>query len=93
MKLDNKVVWSRGDRKVPDAEPDVEDFPHDILDLDPDRWFTPERDEITLPSALAPGEIERLAFQHIATIKFELHKGQVINALDKLCLTLGEKSL
>ena len=93
MKLDDNTMWSRRHGKVPDADPDIEDLPYDISELYPDGWFTSERDQITLPSALAPGEIEQLTFQSIATIEFELHKGQVTDALDGLCLALGEKSL
>jgi hypothetical protein len=37
----------------------------DMVDLYPDRWYTPEKEWITLPSALAPGEIERLSLQSI----------------------------
>ena len=44
----------------------------DPPELYPDRWFTPERDQITLLSALALGEIERLSLRQIATIEFEL---------------------
>lgn len=62
-------------------------------ELYPDRWFTPERDQITLPSALALGEIERLSLRQIATIEFELQKGQATDALDSLWLALREKSL
>ena len=93
MKLDDNTMWSRRHRKVPDAEPDIEDLPYDLSELYPNGWFTPERDQITLPSTLAPGEIERLSFQSIATIEFELCKGQVTNALDGLCLVLGKRSL
>ena len=54
---------------------------------------SPEREQITLPSALKQEEIDRLSLNDIATIEFELHKGQVADALDKLGLALGEKSL
>jgi hypothetical protein len=42
---------------------------------------------------LAPGEIEQLLLKSIVGIKAELHKGQVMDALEGLCLALGEKSL
>ena len=42
---------------------------------------------------MASGEIERLSLQSIATIERELRKGQVSDALEGLCLALGEKSL
>ena len=76
MKLDDDTMWSRRHRNIPDSDPDIEDLPCDLSKLYPDGWFTPERDQIILLSALAPGEIERLAFQSIATIEFELCKGQ-----------------
>src|ERR1700733_3592672 len=56
-------------------------------------WFAPERESITLPSALAPGEIERQCLQLIAMVESELRKGQVMDALEGLHLALGEKSL
>ena len=67
-------------------------MPENILELYFDGWFTSEREQITLPSALK-GEIDRLSLNDIATIEFELRKGQVTDALDKLRLALGEKSL
>ena len=93
MKLDDDTMWSKRQGKDSDVDPDIGDLPYDLSELYPDGWFTPEGDQITLPSALAPGEIERLAFQSIATIEFELRKGQVTDALDGLRLALGEKSL
>src|SRR5882757_8357391 len=61
--------------------------------INPDDWFTPEQERITLPSALAPGEIERLSLKSIAVIEAELRKGQITDALQGLRLALGEKSL
>ena len=52
-----------------------------------------QRGNKSLPSALKQEEIDRLSLNNIATIEFELRKGQVADALDKLCLALGEKSL
>jgi len=63
------------------------------LELLPDGWFTPEMEQITLPSALAPGEINRLSLQPIALIEAKLRKGQVTDSLEGLQLALGEKSL
>ena len=40
-----------------------------------------------------PGEIEHLSLQSFAMIEAELCKGQVADALEGLCLALGEKSL
>src|SRR5882762_4724300 len=65
----------------------------DRLELHPEGWFTPEWDRITLPSALAPGEIDHLSFKSMAMIEAELRKGQVVDALEGLRLALGEKSL
>ena len=62
-------------------------------ELYPGGWFTPQRDQITLLSALALGEIEQLSLRQIATFEFELQKGQVTNAFDGLQLALREKSL
>ena len=93
MKLDDNTMWSKRHGKNPDVDPDIKDLPYDLSELYPDGWFTPEGDQITLPSTLAPGEIEQLAFQSIATIEFKLRKGQVTDALDGLRLVLGEKSL
>ena len=58
MKLDDDTMWSRRDGKVTDADPDIEDLPYNLSELYPNGWFTPERDQITILSALAPGEIE-----------------------------------
>jgi hypothetical protein len=69
------------------------DTSEDPSELHPDGWFAPECDHITLPSTLAPGKIERLSLTSIAVIKAELCKGQVMDALEGLCLALSEKSL
>ena len=55
--------------------------------------YTGEREQITLPSALKQEEIDCLSLNDIATIEFELRKGQVADALDKLHLALSKKSL
>ena len=81
------------DGKIPDMDPQPGDASNDLLELYPDGWFTPEWEQITLPSALAPGEITRLSLQPFAMIEAELHKGQVADALEGLRLALGEKSL
>lgn len=90
MKLNDDTMWSILDGDM-DLQPD--EGLDDVLDLYPDGLFTPEREQITLPSALAPGEIERLSLQSIAMIEVELQKGQVSDALENLHLALGEKSL
>ena len=93
MKLDNNIQWSRQGGKILNVDLEPEDMPENILELYPDGWFTPEREQITLPSALKQEEIDRLLLNDIATIEFKLHKGQVADTLDKLYLALGEKSL
>jgi hypothetical protein len=90
IKPDDDTLWSAQDGQIAEFDSEVSD---DVLQLHPDGWFTPERDRITLPSALGPGEIDRLSLQSIATIEAELRKGQVADALEGLRLSLGEKSL
>ena len=72
MKLDDDIWWSRHGKKIQNSGPELDDIHDNLIDLDPDRWFTPETEWITLPSALAPGEIERLSLKDIANIEFEL---------------------
>jgi hypothetical protein len=93
MKLDDDATWSTQDRKHLDSFFDQEEPSDDILEHYPEGWFTPEMERITFPFALAPGEINRLSLKSIAMIEAELRKGQVTDALDGLCLALGEKSL
>jgi hypothetical protein len=93
MKLDDDTLWSTQDGKIPDMDPQPGEVSDDYLELYPDGWFTPETERITLPSALAPGEITRLSLKSIAIIEAELRKGQVTDALEGLRLALGEKSL
>src|ERR1700733_1822884 len=88
MKLDDDTQWS-----IADIDPQVAESSDDLLELDSDEWLIPEKERITLPSALAAGEIERLSLESIAMIEAELHKGQVTDALEGLRLALGEKSL
>jgi hypothetical protein len=87
MKLDDDTAWSVEDGNIPDIDSD------NIPDFGSDGWFTPEVERITLPSALAAGEIGRLSLPAIATIEAELRKAQVSDALEGLRLALGEKSL
>ena len=93
IKLDDDTQWSTQDGKIPDMDPQPGEASDDLLELYPDGWFTPERERITLPSALAPGEIDRLSLRPLSMIEAELCKGQVADALEGLCLALGEKSL
>src|ERR1700683_2194856 len=55
IKLDNNTQWSTQDRKIPDMDPQPGDVSDDLFKLYPNSWFTPERERITVPSALAPG--------------------------------------
>lgn len=64
-----------------------------MADESPDGWFTLEKEQITLPSNLAPGEVECLSMQPMAKVECELRKAQVSDALEGLRLALGEKSL
>jgi hypothetical protein len=93
MKLDDETQWSTEVGKRREIDYDGEDPSDDVLARYPDGWFTPERESITLPSALSPGEIDRQSLQQIAMIEAELRKGQVTDALEGLRLALGEKSL
>ena len=93
IKPDDDTQWSVQDGKILDIFPQWKQVSDDLLELDPDGWFTPEQEQITLPSALAPGEIERLLLKSIAVIEAELRKGQITDALQGLHLALGEKSL
>jgi hypothetical protein len=90
MKLDDDTQWSE---HISDMDTESEETSEDLLELYPDGWFTPERERITLPSSLAPGEIERLSLNSIAMMEAELRKAQVTDALEGLHLALGEKSL
>ena len=93
MKSDDNTQWSVQDGNIPDLDPQPGDALDDLIELLPNGWFTPEREQITLPSALAPGEISHLSLQAIVLIEAELRKGQVMDALKGLRLALGEKSL
>jgi len=93
MKLDDETQWSTKVGKCQEIDSDGEDSTDDVLAGYPDGWFTPERESITLPSALSPREIHCQSLQPIAMIEAELRKGQVTDALEGLRLALGEKSL
>jgi hypothetical protein len=93
MKLDDHTIWLTQDGKNTDVDSEPAEELGDVLDIYPEGWFTPEKEQITLPSALAHGEIEHLLLQSMAIVEAELHKGQVTDALNGLCLAIGEKSL
>src|SRR6202451_3805834 len=66
IKLDDDTQWSTQDGKIPDMDPQPGDVLADLLDLYPDGWFTLEWERITLPSALAPGEIDCLLLRPLS---------------------------
>jgi hypothetical protein len=88
MKLDDDTQWL-----IANIDPQVVELLDDHPEFDSDEWLIPEKERITLPSALAAGEIERLSLELIAIIETELHKGQVTDTLKGIYLALGEKSL
>lgn len=53
MKCNDDTQWAIQDDKAPEG---VDTF-EEGSDTHPDGWFTPERERLTLPSALAPGEV------------------------------------
>ena len=93
MKLDDETLWSTEVRKHREIDSKLADTSDDVLVQYPEGWFTPEKENITLPSTLAPREIERQSLQSIALIEAELQKGQVSDTLEGLRLALGAKSL
>jgi hypothetical protein len=95
LMLDDDTRWSTGTGKVGNDEDDAESS--DWADSDEDEIeqvvVHPEARQVTLPSALAPGEIQRLGITGIAEQEAELRRGQINDALEGLRLALGEKSL
>jgi hypothetical protein len=69
LKLDYDTRWFTQDGKISDMDPQPEDVLDDLLELYPEGWFTPEQEKITLPSALAPGEIDHLWLQPFSMIE------------------------
>lgn len=59
----------------------------------PEMAMMPELDMLLLPSSLAPREINRNALELIVVVEAELRRGQIHDALHRLQLALGEKSL
>ena len=93
IKLDEDVQWSTSAGKRLKLNIEAGDF----SDVDKENyskgWFTPEKECITLPSALAHGELTCLSLSSIAMVEVELCKGQINDSLEGLHLVLGEKSL
>lgn len=90
MTCDDDMQWSD---QILDMEPRSEEALESMLELHPNGWFTLEWEQITLPSLLAPGEIECLSLNSISMMEGELCKAQVTDALEGLCLALGKKFL
>jgi hypothetical protein len=93
MKLDDDTHWSSEFGKRADADVYPGDVSEDIFDDYTEGWFTPENERITLPSALGPGEVDRLSLDAVANVEAELRKGQINDSLEGLRLALGQKSL
>ena len=95
MMLDDDTRWSTRTGKVGNDVDDVEssDWSDDDEDEIGEVVVNPEASQVTLPSALAPGEIQRLGIIGIAEQEAQLRRGQINDALEELRLALGEKSL
>ena len=84
MRLDDETLWLTEVGKDRELDLSQEDSLDKVLACYPDGWFTLERQSITFPSTLAPGEVDCQSIQSIATIEAELQKGQVTDALEGL---------
>jgi hypothetical protein len=93
MKLNDDTQWSIQEGNIVDIDPQVAESSDDLAEDYADEWLVPEKERITLPSSLAPGEIEHLSIESIAMVEVELRKGQVTYSLESLRLALSEKSL
>ena len=84
-----------GSGKVENDADDAESSDWDESDEDEIEQVVvhPEQCQVTLPSALAPGEIQRLGIIGIAEEECQLRQCQINDALEGLRLALGEKSL
>ncbi len=87
------VHWSEEAGKLRDTLDSPEGLSNNESDVYEEVEFIPEQDMISLPSSLAPGEIQRHSLEDIATVEAELRKGQISDSLEGLRLALGEKSL
>ena len=90
IKLDDSTNWSANNGSAVDMVPDTSEG---LSNAYLEGWFMPEWECIMLPSSLAAGEIKHLSLRPFALIETELWKGQIMDALEGLCLALGEKSL
>ncbi|KIM74284.1 hypothetical protein PILCRDRAFT_14546 [Piloderma croceum F 1598] len=66
IKLNDDVRWATQDGRTLGMDPEAGEASDDLLALYPDEWFTPEKERITLPSALTAGKIDHLALKPIA---------------------------
>ena len=48
MKLDDDIWWSRYSKKIQNLGPELDDIHDDLIDLDPEGWFTPETEHVTI---------------------------------------------
>jgi hypothetical protein len=93
MNVSDDVRWSNEAGKLRAMQDSSDDPSDDDTTTGPEMSITPEQDMISLPSSLAPGEIERYSLQRLAEVEGELRKGQINDSLQGLRLALGEKSL
>jgi hypothetical protein len=93
LNLSDDTQWSTDAGQFRAAEESADE----LSDADeahlPEMAMMPELDMLSLPSSLAPGEIDRNALESIAMVEAELRHGQIHDALHELRLALGEKSL
>ena len=87
IKSDDSTNWSANNGSVVDM---VLDASEGLSNTYLEGWFTPEWEWIMLPSSLAAGEIKHLSLRPFALIETELWKGQIMDALEGLCLALGK---
>src|ERR1700722_11956633 len=95
LMLDNDIQWSTGSGKVENDADDAESSDWDESDEDEIEQVMvhPEQCQVTLPSALAPGEIQCLGIIGIAEEECQLRQCQINDVLEGLHFALGEKSL
>lgn len=93
MNVSDDMQWSNSAGKLRDMQDSSDYSSDDDSTTVPEISITPEQDMISLPSSLAPGEINRHSLQRLAEVEGELRKGQINDSLQGLRLALGEKSL
>jgi len=93
LNLSEDTQWSTDAGQFRPAEESGDEFSDADEAHLPEMAMMPELDMLSLPSSLAPGEIDRNALESIAMVEAELRRGQIHDALHELRLALGEKSL